>query len=242
VTACASTSEPEAHEAFAKLFQDYRYSVYAWFRQHGHNALDSEDLLQSFFLTLFKRKSLATADPDKGRFRNFLRGALKHFDHDIREHRNRQRRGGGVTMLPLDDGASEEWFKQSAGPPVSPDVAFDRHWAQTLLGLALHRLEAEQASADPLSLYSELRRFLVEEVDPGTCIELGARFGLKPNSIAVRIKRLRTRYRELLLREVGRTIRDPLEAQEELRALLLSLSHSSEVSAVLGPGAVASTR
>src|SRR5437660_12692854 len=91
----AAAKDPAARQALAELCELYWYPVYAFVRRRGHSADDAGDLTQAFFARLIETAGIAGADPDKGRFRSYLLGAVRHFlanEHDLAAAR---KRGGG---------------------------------------------------------------------------------------------------------------------------------------------------
>src|SRR5437867_12097421 len=91
-----------ANVALEKLCQTYWYPLYAYARRRGHSPEDAQDLTQGFFACLLERQSLANADPDKGRFRSFMLGAMSHFLASERTKIKAQKRGGGREIFSLD--------------------------------------------------------------------------------------------------------------------------------------------
>src|SRR5262249_49729652 len=68
-----------AHRALSELCRIYWRPLYLFLRRQGVGPEDAQDLTQSFFAELIQDRSFRRADRDKGRFRSFLLGALKHF-------------------------------------------------------------------------------------------------------------------------------------------------------------------
>ena len=64
--------------ALDTLCRAYWYPLYAYVRPRGHDETDTQDLTQEFFHRLLKGDWLAQADPERGRFRSFLLGAMNH--------------------------------------------------------------------------------------------------------------------------------------------------------------------
>src|SRR5437867_12543596 len=91
-----------ANVALEKLCQTYWYPLYAYVRRRGYSPHDAQDLTQSFFECLLERQSLANADPDEGRFRSFILGAMNHFLAKQRAKVRAQKRGGGRPLLSFD--------------------------------------------------------------------------------------------------------------------------------------------
>lgn len=65
-------------------------------------ARDAEDLAQEFFSRAVQRGFFDDYDPERARFRTYLRTCLDRFAANARRDERRLKRGGGVTMLSLD--------------------------------------------------------------------------------------------------------------------------------------------
>src|SRR5437660_6969717 len=102
VLMAGQTSSPQAAGALEKLCSGYWYPLYAYVRRKGHSPHDAQDLTQEFFARLLKGNFLATIERRKGRFRTFLLASLEHFLAKEWVRANRQKRGGGATVLSLD--------------------------------------------------------------------------------------------------------------------------------------------
>src|SRR3954464_14464348 len=99
----SQTPPAEALSALSELCRIYWRPIFLFLRRQGSNPDDAQDLTQGFFEHLIESRAYARADPNKGRFRSFLIGALKHFTAHARAHEHAQKRGGGATLLPLDE-------------------------------------------------------------------------------------------------------------------------------------------
>src|SRR6476620_10363515 len=94
-------SERQA-EALEYLCQAYWYPVYGYIRQRGHGLEDAKDLTQEFLARLIQKNWLADLDPHTGRFRSFLLTVLSRFLINEFERGQALRRGGGKTIISLD--------------------------------------------------------------------------------------------------------------------------------------------
>src|SRR5207249_2835399 len=80
-------------------------------------------------------RAYARADPEKGRFRSFLVGALKHFLAHARAHDRRQKRGGGMILGQLDTAAIAEADARAVSLQTwSAERGYERGWAERVLG------------------------------------------------------------------------------------------------------------
>jgi RNA polymerase sigma-70 factor (ECF subfamily) len=207
-------------DALERLCATYWFPLYAYVRRRGYSPHDAQDLTQAFFARLLGQEALRRADREQGRFRTFLLTALSRFLTDEWEKLRAQKRGGGREVISLDLVAAEHRFGlEPADRGDSPDAAFDRHWALTLLETVLQRLEAEYAQAGKASQFALLKASLIGGRDLQPYAELAAKLGTSEGAVKVAVHRLRKRYRDLLQAEIDETVTTPQEAAEEMRDL-----------------------
>ena len=126
VLAARRSSSPDYKNALASLCEAYWYPIYAYLRRHGYSAHDAEDRTQGFFTALIEKQGLRQVDPEQGRFRSYLLGALKHYLADARDHAQALKRGGGCTIVSLDAADGENQFHLESYSGLSPEHLFDR--------------------------------------------------------------------------------------------------------------------
>ncbi|MFC4528183.1 sigma-70 family RNA polymerase sigma factor [Dyella halodurans] len=220
---------PEARDALESLCRIYRPAVVAYVRRHGYAPADAEDLAQSFYADILGRDFHARADPARGRFRAYLLTALRHFVASSRAHDDALKRGGQASHLSLGlDDADGHIDVTDDGE--SPDEVFDRVWAVTVLDQAIDRLERETQRAGKVGLFRELKVFLVEDPQGDDYAHLAERLGMRPNTIAVAVHRLRRRLRAQVGMVLNETVDDPACADAEmahLKAALGAPAHAS---------------
>jgi len=213
-----------AREALAKLCKSYWYPLYAYVRRRGYSSHDAQDMTQAFFLCLLEQQSFANADPNRGRFRSFLLGAMNHFIADEWKKACAQKRGGGQKILSLDLATAEQRFDLEPAVNVSPDQAFDRQWATTLLNEVLSRLENEYQHEGKTELFNALKQTLAGARESQPYAELAATLDMSDGAVRVAVHRLRKRYRDLLQVEISNTVGSPAEVKEELRYLFKAMA------------------
>jgi len=197
--------------------------LYVFVRRQGQSAEDAQDLVQGFFAKAIEKNFVAAAEPEKGRFRSFLLLALKRFMANEWDRVHREKRGGGREIISLDEQNTELRYKAEPPDEMSPDKAFERQWALTLLQQVLDRLCAEFSTPGKTRLFEEVKVFLSGEKG-GAYAEIGARLEMTESAIKVTVHRLRKRYRELLRLEIANTV-DSLQAiDDEIRNLFAALS------------------
>ena len=79
IVAAAKGGDMEAGRALNELCTAYWHPVYCYVRRQGHDASQTEDLVQDYFASLLRRGYIGEADRTKGRFRAFLLADLKLF-------------------------------------------------------------------------------------------------------------------------------------------------------------------
>jgi len=220
VLAAARTESPEpAMRALTELCQTYWPPLFAYIRRQGSDIHQAEDLTQAFFARLLEKNYLADADPGKGRFRSFLLASLKHFLANERDRERAQKRGGGHAPIALDGLSDEARNRLEPADHETPDKAYDRQWALTVLEHALKRLRTEYAATGREKLFDTLKPFLTGDAPAHSHAETGAECGLSEGAVKVAVHRLRRRYRELLREEVAQTVATPYEVDGEIREL-----------------------
>lgn len=212
---------PEARAALSELSEAYWVPIFRYLCREGHTEDAARELTQEFFARLLARRGLDTVKPGLGRFRSFLLGALKHFLGDMRDRKQAAKRGGGQTTESLDaatDTSIAADVPDPAEPP--PDTFFDRQWALTIMDRALAALESERKTAGKLEHFKTLKPWLVGETDALPQVEVARLLGLNEGAVKVAIHRLWKRFRELVRAEIGQTVGDPNQVDEELRYLV----------------------
>ena len=242
----------EAARALAALCESYWFPLYAFVRRSDYSPEDAQDLTQEFFVRLLARNYLADADRERGRFRSFLLGAMKHFLANERRREGTQKRGGGQTTISLDFRSGEDRYRQiEPADNLTPERLYEKRWAMALLDLVLARLREEFRAAGKLDLFDALKpllagsgkgdrrgkgdRHLLPEGPEGCCPqkvpvtfsasyrEIADQLGMTEGAVKVAVHRLRRRYRALLKEEIARTLVEPEALEDELRALLAAV-------------------
>src|SRR5262245_15789794 len=79
VLAAGHQASPSAGKALEDLCNGYWPPLYAYVRRRARDLHEAQDLTQAFFAQLLEKDYLASATPERGRFRAFLLTACKHF-------------------------------------------------------------------------------------------------------------------------------------------------------------------
>jgi DNA-directed RNA polymerase specialized sigma24 family protein len=219
----AKAESPEGRRALAELCEAYYEPVAAFLRFEVRNEDGARDLAHDFFVNLLEGGALANAARERGRFRSYLLGALKHFLSHHREALRRMKRGGGVKNISLHDTDASEARSMADSSVLSPDAAFDKQWAITALAHALERLRQECIAEGRADFFEGLKPWLTGEAAHGDQTALAARFGMNANALKVAVHRMKRRFRECLKSEIAGTLEEAGSVEGELRALFAAL-------------------
>jgi len=213
-----------ASAALDQLCETYWYPLYAYARRRGYSPHDAQDLTQGFFACLLERQSLATADPNKGRFRSFMLGAMNYFLTTERTKMQTQKRGGGREIFSLDLAAAEERLDLEPAGDSPPDRVFDKEWATALLDKVLSQLEGGFRQEGKMPLFDTLKQTLAGSRESQPYAVLAEQLKMNEGAVKTAVHRLRKRYRQLLEAEIANTVTSRDEVNEELAYLLTVVS------------------
>jgi RNA polymerase sigma-70 factor (ECF subfamily) len=203
----------EATAARQQLLERYGDAIQRYLRNVLRDPHAADEVFQEFALQLVHGK-LRGANPERGRFRYFVKGTLYHL---IADYRQQKRDWPGP--LPA----------QVAALIASPEEApahdlFEESWCHELLAHAWEALAAVEARTGQL-LHTVLR-FRADHPDmpsPLMAEELSARLGRPLTAVGVRqtLHRAREKFADLLLDEVIHSLESPeaVQVQAELAEL-----------------------
>src|SRR4051794_1325354 len=225
VLAAGGRSTPEAGAALAQLCAAYWYPVYALIRRRGHDPDAAADLAQDYFARLLEKGTLAAADPDKGRFRAFLRTDCGFFLADARDREARLKRGGGLAAISIDARDAEGRYRVEPVGGLTPERLFDRAWAVALLDRALNDVGRHYAATGRAALFERLRPYLTDDAAAPPHEESGRALGMTAGAVQVAVHRVRARFSAALRAQIAATLDAPTPADvdEEVRDLFAAL-------------------
>ena len=217
-----AASQSRAREALEELCRAYWYPLYAFVRSRGYSAIDAQDLTQAFFARIIETDGFASADRERGRFRSYLLGAMKHFLANEWHRSQTQKRGGQVRLVEWDAVDLEARYAGASKEPDNPDHLFDREWALETVAGALQALRDEMGKAGKGEQFDALKGSLTgEEESPRE--QIAARLEMSESAVKVAIHRLRQRYRKLLRDAIAETVSNEADLEDEMRYLIAVL-------------------
>ena len=220
----AKADSEDGRRALADLCAAYYEPVVAYLGSVFRDAEMGREMSHAFFAGMLCGGTIHTADPERGRFRFYLLGAVKHFVAHQREAESRQKRGGGVVPLSLDaESPDAPALHVAEDARRSPEAAFDRQWAVTVLARAMDALEAECVQQGKSALFAKLRPWLLGESDYGDQAAAAEALGLSAAAMKVTVHRMRHRFRQMVKEEIAGTLKDAAAVEDEMRSLLMAL-------------------
>src|SRR5262245_38264144 len=223
VAAIRSDRTEVRRSAFDALVRAYWKAVFKYVRLKWHVSPDqAADLTQAFFLRAFEKEFFAAFDPSRARFRTFLRTCLDRFVANARQADGRLKRGGGVTLVPIDLPEAERELQQQAANAVADfDLFFHREWLRSLFADAAARLRdacAARGRPHRFTLF-ELYDLADEEDDRPSYAELARRFDLSAADVTNELAASRREFRRLVMAALREQCATDDEFDAELRAL-----------------------
>ena len=226
VLMAAGSDTPRARAALEHLCGLYWYPIYHFVRRQGHAMHDAQDLTQEFFGRLLGKNWIAQADQSRGRFRSFLLLVLKRFLAGEWHKANAQKRGGIHRCLPLPLDSAEARYASAPAEASTPEQAFEKQWALTLLETVLRELRAEYEQSGRGRLFEVLKPCLMGSRESQPYATLATELEMSEGAVKVGVHRLRERYRERLKAEIAHTVASPADVDAEMRHLFRVLARS----------------
>ncbi len=199
-----------------RLAAAYWRPLYVFLRKRAHDHEDAADGVQGFFTYLLSGDLLRKARPGEGRFRNFLLVAFRRWLGDQQDKATAAKRGGGAVAIPLHE--LHEMDAESMAGTNSPEEAFDRKWAESLMARALAALGADWGKR--AEVFAALKCGLEGSAELERYADIGARLGMSEGAVKMAALEIRKGFAAQVRREVRATVASDAEAEEELRYLV----------------------
>lgn len=209
-----------SQQALAELCEAYWSPLYVFVRCQGHDPEEARDLTQGYFAYLLEKDILQDVEPQAGRFRSFLLASLKHFVANEWRRQRTLKRGGGTTTISLDAGAAEKSLRLEPMDQFTPEQAYERRWALTVLERAMNGVEADWVEAGRGRRFRLLKAHLVGQEPRPPLRELAQELAMTEVAVRGALHRLRRDYGQRIRDEIVETVVGPGEVDDEIRHLL----------------------
>lgn len=216
----AKADSDDGRRALADLCDAYYEPVVAYLRGVFRDADKAREMSHAFFAEMLGGGTINTAERERGRFRSYLLGAVKHFVGHQRQAAGRMKRGGGMEVVSLDD---EEAVEVPDVRCLSPDAEFDRQWAMTVITRGMESLRAECMSEGRGAFLDAVSGILNGHASHGDQTAMAASCGMSFDAFRMAVSRLKKRLRQCVKSEVAGTLEDPAAVQDEMETLFAAL-------------------
>jgi len=219
-------TQPGYRDRLDALLRAYWKPAYAYIRVGWKKSNeDAKDLTQAFFARLLQNGRIASIQTEGGRFRSYLKQALRNFLIDADRAAEVRKPVEPVVAIDGD-------FDVPTGD--DPDQVFDRQWLSCLLDASLRKLEVELRREGKESYYNVFRTYLLEphaaagdsvatrsgEFTLPTYASVGKRWGLSESDVRNYLSACRARLREILKTAIRDTVEHDRDVDDEFRSLL----------------------
>jgi RNA polymerase sigma factor (sigma-70 family) len=210
-------SSPDALNEFAER---YYAAVRAFITTAVRHSGDADDLTQRFFETVvLSGRLLAHADRGKGSFRPYLKQAIRNFLID-----ERRRAARTVTPHVRPDAVAGGWNDLIDQSSCAPDEALLRAWAQSLVAMAMARLETHcLANGQGQHFQIFAHRYLTDRQPPPAWREVGEAFGLDEKTARGRAETAARHFRALMRQLIASDLGSGQSIDDELHAMIAAL-------------------
>ena len=218
-----SDDEETRRLALGTLIEAYWKPVYKYLRLKWRlNPDEAADLTQEFFTTTLEKDVLGRYDPDRARFRTYLRLCVDGFASNARKAEGRLKRGGGVTTVPLDFQSAEgELMRHEPAVPADVDDLFYQEWVRALFQRAVDDLRQSSAASGRATMFAVFERYdLADPSDRPTYAALAGELGLTAIAVTNHLAAMRRQFRRHVLDRLHDLTTSDEEFHAEARRLL----------------------
>ena len=217
----AKLESEDGRRALAELCETYYEPVIAFLRCQTRDTDAAREMAHEFFARLLKGGGIQGAERERGRFRSYLLGAVKHFVSNHREAAQRLKRGGDAEHVSMND---TEVGAVPDPKQISPDAAFDRQWALTVLSRALQALRTECAAQGKETFFEKVKPLFTGEAAHGEQLARAEACGMNLSAFRMAVHRLKRRFRDCVKEEIAGTLEDNGMIGEEMETLFAALA------------------
>ena len=213
-----SSDEETRQVALAAIIEAYWKPVYKYLRvKWSLTPEEASDLTQEFFTTVLEKDVVEKYDPAKARFRTYLRMCVDGLASNARKAERRLKRGGGVTIVPLDfETAEGEMATHEPAVAADVDELFYREWVRALLERSVADLKRAADEAGRPAMFEVFARYdlLDDREARPTYAEIARDLGLTAATVTNHLAAMRRQFRAIVLER----LRELTSSEEEWEA------------------------
>jgi hypothetical protein len=219
IEALGADDPDRRRDAADLLVRAYRAPVLATLRWRWDlDEADAEDLTQDFFAAALEKNWFARFDPQRARFRTFLRLLAERFAANQRQAGGRLKRGGGVAVVSLD-----EIGDLTPDGDDAADACFRAEWVRSVFTLALDALREEAFRHERIAHLRLFEAYELADADADarpTYATLAAAHHLTETQVLNHLAWARRRFRAHVLDVLRRLAGSEAEYRADVRDLL----------------------
>ena len=210
--------------ALDTIIDAYWKPVYKYLRMKWSLAPDeAADLTQEFFTSALEKDVVEKYDASRARFRTYLRVCLDGFASNARKADRRLKRGGDVTLVPLDfETAEGEMARREPSVEADVEELFYREWVRALFERSVADLKrAADESGRPVMFEVFARYDLIDDQDARpTYTEIARALGLTAATVTNHLAAMRKQFRVIVLDRLRELTASEAEFEAEAAKLL----------------------
>lgn len=204
--------------ALDTVLRVYRAPVIAVLRARWNLDLpDAEDLAHDFFLKALTSEWLQRYDPQRARFRTFLRNCLQAYANTAHQASSRLKRGGHLRAVSIDDAG------HVPDEDATHDALFEQEWIRSVFATALDAFRTECQNLQRMPSFDVFTAIDVagsaSDHRP-TYADVAAQFDLPVTQVTNFLNWSRRRFRQHVLDTLRELTTDDAEYREEAATLL----------------------
>jgi len=213
-------SQDDRRGKLDSLFRKYWRPVYFFIRRKGKGNEEAKDLAQAFFAKMIDVDIVNRANPDKGRFRNYLLASVTRFIASPEGRKTEGKLSYPKGTAFIHQMSSEDMPDIEPSHDATPEKEFNRQWAISLLNNILTKLREMCESANSPDSFTVFEKRLLTGTSPyGANMRIADEMGIKVSEVEAHYKKALRWYRYLLRQEVAACVEKPSEIEDEIRDL-----------------------
>jgi biotin operon repressor len=121
----------------------------------------------------------------------------------------------------------DQRYQRRLAEHCSAEDLFERRWIESLLAHVLQLLRQDYDKAGKPEFFNLLSEYLVATGNRLPQAEIAQKLGISVSAVAMSLQRMRKRYVALLRQELGRTVLNPADIDDELMKLKATMVTTS---------------
>lgn len=195
-----SRDEGAKRQAFGDLVESYWKALHRYLGLHWRMSHDeAEEVTQAFFTEALEKEWLTRYDPQKARFRTFVRLCADRFVLNRQQAASRIKRGGGVDVLSLDVPAAEEELARQLPVRLDANELFRQEFVRALFERTVDDVRNEYGASGRSLQFTLFERYDIDSPDGVSYATLAREFGLTQAQVTNSLAQVRRRFRERAL-------------------------------------------